>query len=129
MRISDWSSDVCSSDLLPDVDFGNPVFYANNLSASGDIDAGLSGNQLELFPGSGSPAEKTAALCTHLPSEKIPPGTSTMVRAGKIRAGMPLEYPFSASLLPTQRMAELDLRLHPGGANMVQFQEIGRRHV
>src|SRR3546814_17133628 len=77
------TAEIPAATALPDVDFGNPVFYANNLSASGDIDAGLSGNQLELFPGSGSPAEKTAALCNHLPSAKIPPATYTMVQIGR----------------------------------------------
>src|SRR3546814_4178304 len=99
------TGEIPAATAVPDGDCGNPVFYANNLSVSGDIDAGLSCNQLELFPGSGSPAEKTAALCNHLPSAKIPPATYTMVRAGKIRAGMPLEYPFSESLLPNKRMA------------------------
>src|SRR3546814_6613645 len=31
MRISDWSSDVCSSDLLPDVTVIAPVFDAGEL--------------------------------------------------------------------------------------------------
>src|SRR3546814_5711467 len=41
MRISDWSSDVCSSDLTANEGFGDLELLAYHCAASGDVRGGL----------------------------------------------------------------------------------------
>src|SRR3546814_18430793 len=41
MRISDWSSDVCSSDLTANEGFGDLELLAYHCAASGDVQGGL----------------------------------------------------------------------------------------
>src|SRR3546814_20555274 len=50
MRISDWSSDVCSSDLLEHISPGQPV----RIRVDGYADVALDGFVDSLAPGSGS---------------------------------------------------------------------------
>lgn len=104
----------------PAVSFGRPVFYANNLSGTGEIDSGLTGNTFELP--SAAAEENTAALCTRTASAMIPSGEYTEVRSGKVRAGAPVDYHFSEGVQPSETTVELDFRLLPGGTWMVQLE-------
>lgn len=102
--------------------FGKPVFYANNLSATGEIDAGLAGNVVELLPDPPLSDEGKAALATYTPSATIPSGEYTAVKAGRISAGAAVEFQLSSPISPLQGEASLDLRSFPGGAHLVVLE-------
>lgn len=104
----------------PAISFGLPVFYTSNLSGTGEVDPGLAGNAFELP--SAAAAENTAVLCTRTPSAGIPAGEYTVIRAGKVRAGEPVDYHFSETLGSSRNEAALDFRLLPGGTYMVRLE-------
>lgn len=106
----------------PAVLFGKPVFYADNLSPSGQPDAGLTGNVLELIPDPLLVDEHKAALSTHLPEATINPGEYTAVKAGKIRPGGAVAFQGSSVISPTQTEARLDFRSSPGDARLVVLE-------
>ncbi|QEC53866.1 hypothetical protein EDD80_10839 [Anseongella ginsenosidimutans] len=106
----------------PVLRFGKPVFYANNLSTTGEIDADLSGNILELLPDPLLADEKKAALSTYTPAAAITPGQYTAVKARKISAGAAMEFYLSRPISPLQGEASLDFRPFPGGAHLVVLE-------
>lgn len=99
--------------------FGKTVFYANNLSASGEIDAGIVGKRFELIPSAAAINEKTGALSTYTPSANFNPGEYTGIRAGKINAGSAVNFSIVADISPAQSSVGLDLRYAPGEAHLV----------
>lgn len=97
----------------PESRFGKPVFYADNLSPSGEIDALVSDHKLKLIPDPSLIDESKAALSTYTPAAKIVAGDYTAIKAGKILPGAAVAYPYSEPIDPTQTVVALDLRFSP----------------
>ncbi|HYH56093.1 MAG TPA: hypothetical protein VD772_05740, partial [Anseongella sp.] len=98
------------------------IFYANNLSPAGEIDAGMTGNALELIPSPAQVEEKKGGLSSSTFSVRFPAGSYNEVRAGKIRPGAAVAFQLTKAIQDTQTGAELDFRLLPKGAYIVQLQ-------
>lgn len=102
--------------------FGSPIFYANNLSATGIIDGNIGGNVVRLTSASIVSVTEKAGLSNYLLSTSVTPGAFTEVRAGKIVAGAPVNFSFSDAIVSTQSRIALDFRSRPKGAYVIRLE-------
>ncbi|MBO9150665.1 hypothetical protein ACFOTA_00475 [Chitinophaga sp. GCM10012297] len=121
---------VNSGQPFPSIDFfetgaqqlGRKIFYANNLSAAGAIDANLAANTVVLTAAAAAGNAEQGALSGLLLSKRVTPGAFTQIRAGKIAAGAPVSFTLNDPIAATQESVGLDLRLLPGGAYVVRLE-------
>ncbi len=115
---------------FPSIDFfeqgaqqlGRKIFYANNLSAAGAIDANLAGNTVALTAAADAGNAENGALSGLLLSKQVAPGEYTQIRAGKIAPGAPVSFTLNTPVAATQESVGLDLRRLPGGAYVVRLE-------
>ena len=115
---------------FPSIDFfeqgtqqlGRKIFYANNLSAAGAIDANLAANTVVLTAAAAAGNAERGALSGFLLSKRVTPGAFTQIRAGKIAAGGPVSFTLNNPIAATQETVGLDLRLLPKGAYVVRLE-------
>lgn len=102
--------------------FGSPIFYANNLSATGVIDSNISGNVVQLTSAPVVSDTEKAGLSNYLLSTSVTPGDFTLIRAGKIMAGAPVNFSISDPIASSQSRVTLDLRLLSKGIYVVRLE-------
>jgi hypothetical protein len=102
--------------------FGRKIFYANNLSASGAIDAGAASGSVRLTQAARVGAAERGALSGALLSTRFTPGEFSQLRAGAIRAGAAVSFSITHPIAPDDERAGLDFSLRPKGAYVVRLQ-------
>lgn len=101
--------------------FGPAIFYANNLSLAGAIDANLVGNSVSLTAGADAGATEIGAAMTSVFSAEVPAGDYTQISAGKIRLGAPVSFSINQAIAAEQTRVGLDLSLLDRGAYVVHL--------
>src|SRR3546814_5308135 len=115
MRISDWSSDVCSSDLL-ELGGNDPLIILNDLSDDDLVKAA----DLAVAGATKNSGQRCTAvkriLCQESVADRFVP--LVLERAKKIRFGDPMA-----------RDTDLGTVVHAQAAELFEQREIGRAHV